>query len=182
MNIEFRILEDEEKKLKTIKKEDFEEEYHEIEGQFFIKMGEYTLGYVDKDIPVGNELLVTWFGNLVQSAIYLKKFGYAIFNVIDLDNVWIEFNVKYDSIILVSEKKSTIPNVNFLISNKKEEFFKNSKKMERTNIQINSVSFYEEIMLKTKFFLEKVNKISNVLMETEGINELKIKLEYLSSL
>lgn len=177
-NIKFKILADMVEELRGVSKEEFDQEYEDIDGQFELNVGSSKIGYVHDDASFNNEYLIYWFDMLVQSAIYLKESSYSIFVVLDLDNIWLEFNSK-DKNIIINEKNATIENVDFLISNKKQTIFKVSKDVEWIKLKVNKEDFFCEIINKCQQFIDDVKSISSTLLETEAIKELCAKLEKL---
>lgn len=167
--INYNILEDTKKEIEEFSYEEFKQN-NEIYGQFEFQLSNLTIGYVDKDIPFENELVLTWIKFLTESCKNLIIDSYSIFCVVDLNNFWLEFN-KVDTNIVINRKKQKEPNIPFLISNTKklDLFDTNSEQLDI----LPELEFLMEINRNSKRFIEMFKNLNETLLDMEVLKDIE---------
>ncbi len=159
LDIKYNIAEDDIKFIKNLNVRNIDD-FTCLEGQFEIKIGENSIGYVDEKIKMYNELLIFWFSMLNKSILILEKNNHVIMAIPDRDKKWFVFDRKDDDLVvkLVITKKN-LPKE--LIST---AYLQNIDKV-----------FWEEKIsynLLKNMLVKKTNKIIN---DLEIINPISVK-------
>ena len=166
MEINWLILEEEVKRLRECELMVFNKAGI-IEGQFEIVFEKIRVGYVHKDIPFGNELILLWFKILNKAVIELNHNRYAIFIVPDTP-YWLEMDMRDDK-ILITTLESKVENINFLVTGEKRIDLFN--KIGIVDI-VEKDKFINLVRIRSKGLINFICHINGRLKNSIGINEL----------
>ena len=175
--LDYLILEEEIERLSNITEiEEFEQDLNTVLGQIQIVFNNEKEGFVDKDIPLGNEFLITWFKRFDDVLIQLRSNEIVALNMPHRDSVWLEFQMK-NKFIEVSKVKAAKQNnvYNFIETkpvNRAEILWKQAIKKE---------PFFKEILNKTENLLKDILLINPILAESVEIKALLARCEQIKS-
>lgn len=166
MKINWSILDDEMNELKDATIETFDERGN-IEGQFEIIFNKMKFGYVDNEIPFGNELLISWFTILNKAINELKKQGYVIFYIPDSPK-WLEIQEK-ENVLFISKLELMERNVDFLITGKNQlNLFRKIKQTDK----IKKYEFINCVHSTTTEFINRIWSINKSLRDSDTIRAI----------
>lgn len=164
--LEYAILTNEKERLKQVENISlFEKELDEIEGQIHITFNGKEIGFVDETIPYEGEYLVTWLYLLNIGIMHLNNTGYFAMLVPDSADVWLEFKLMNKK-VCISEMQTT----------REYKGFTTTSPIERIKTfwsdNIDKMELFQEILQKTKVFIEEVYSINEILLESREMKRL----------
>ncbi|WP_459477382.1 hypothetical protein [Clostridium saccharoperbutylacetonicum] len=166
MKINWNILKEDIDKLKENTIETFDM-YGNIDGQFEITFDTIKFGYVDTEIPFGNELLLSWFTILIKAVIELNKQGYVVFYLPDTTK-WLEIQEK-ENVLFVSKLELIEKNVDFLITGKNQpNLFNKTNHIDK----IEKCKFINCVLNESKEFINYICSINKKLKDSITIKEI----------
>lgn len=166
LKLEYAILTNEKKRLKQVENILlFEKELDEVEGQIHIICNENEIGFVDETIPYEGEYLITWLYLLNTGIMHLDNTGYFAMLVPDSADVWLEFKLM-DKKVCISEIQTT----------KEYKGFTTTSPIESIKIfwsdNIDKMELFQEVLQKTKAFIQEVYSINEILVESREMKRL----------
>jgi hypothetical protein len=169
--INYEILEEEEDRISKLNNLlEFESDVNTVMGQIQLIFNNTEEGFVDKDIPYSGEFLITWFKRLNDVLIQLKEYAFVAMKLPDSDNIWLEFKLNNEE-VLISEIKAEkeIHLENFIVNlpKKRSEFFWCES--------ISKDELFNTILDTTKNFMKDVLAINQLLAESKEFKELEDK-------
>ncbi len=160
--IEYLILEEEKKRISTLKKDT----NWEIEGQICLYFNDKVIGFYEKEINIGDEYLTLWFRLLLETVKRLK--------------------IDKESFVSVPE---TIKALHFVLCDSRLEVTKSEMDFQHISEKIGSYSsadileiywkedidydeFQKEVLDKAKQYIEEVSFYNKDFHETEDCRKL----------
>lgn len=166
MKIDWNILNEGIDELKEHTIETFDM-YGNIDGQFEMAFDTIEFGYVDTEIPFGNELLLSWFNILNKAVIELKKQGYVIFYIPGTPK-WLEIREE-KNILMVSKLELIGKSADFLITGKNQlNLFNKINQVDK----VEKCEFINCVLSKSKEFINYVCSINESLKDSVTIKEI----------
>lgn len=166
MEINWSILNDGIDELKEHTAETFDM-CGNIDGQFEIIFDTIGFGYVDTEIPFGNELLLSWFTILNKAVSELKKQGYVIFYIPGTPK-WLEIQQK-ENTLLVSKLELIGKSADFLITGKNQlSLFNKISQVDK----VEKCEFINCVLSKSKEFISHVCSINESLKDSITLKEI----------
>lgn len=168
--INYGILDEEKNKILKLKNiKEFDSDISDIMGQIELIFNNSKEGFIDKDIPYSGEFLIAWFNRLNSVVIQLKIDTFAAMKLPDSDNVWLEFKVDNEK-VLVSETRAEKTNI--------DKFVVNLPKQRKELFWCESISKYElvdTIIDTTGSFIKDILSINELLSESKEFKRLEDK-------
>jgi hypothetical protein len=171
MEINWLVLEEEIKRLRDCELMSFNR-CGIVEGQFEIVFEKIRFGYVNKDIPFGNELILLWFKILNKAIIELNHNRYAIFIVPDTP-YWLEMDMRDDK-IFITKLESEVENINFLVTGERKIDLFN--KIGIVDI-VEKDKFINLVRIRSKEVINFICHINGRLKNSIGIKELSVLID-----
>jgi hypothetical protein len=176
--INYRITEDI-KYLKSLELEIFDNN-SDLEGFFSMTFNNKSYGYYH-DNPLreeenGWDLITNWFSLLLNAYLELIVTKYVAISDIESYNSWIELKMEDDKVvvnIIETEKEDGMEEIT-------TKPFNEFKYGDWNNVLIELKDFKEELILKTKKYLNEIAAINPKLLESrrmKNIKELLLKVE-----
>lgn len=150
--------------------QEFEDDVNTIMGQIQLIFNKVEEGFIDKDIPYEGEFLITWFKLLNDVLIQLKGTQFVAMNLPDRDNVWLEFNLKNEEVIVSKIKAEKEMHI--------KTFIVNSPKIREELFWCEIISKYElykTVLESTRNFIKDILSINELLAESKEVKELEAK-------
>ncbi|MCT4543791.1 MAG: hypothetical protein N4A63_09630 [Vallitalea sp.] len=169
--INYGILEDEKNRISRINQiSEFEDDVNTIMGEIQLIFNNTVEGFVDVEIPYSGEFLIIWFKRLNDALINLNHGSFVTIKIPDSDNIWLEFEMKDDE-VLVSQIKAK--NQKYI-----RDFIEDSPR-ERSEFiwseRISKVELYETIIDSTSILIGDILSINELISEYCELKELEAK-------
>jgi hypothetical protein len=168
--IRYKISNEIKDEISDIDENSFDIEYGDIEGQFELNFNSFRQGYVHEEIPLGRELLVSWYKILNEVAIKLNSNDYVAFSILETDDYWIELICK-DNLLKIKKVKDNLNkrNLQELVITKP---FKEFTDYKWGQVVIGKTEFIHEVKQKTRMFIKDVISLNNKLFNSKTMQQL----------
>lgn len=169
--INYEILEEEKNRILKFKNiMEFESDVNTIMGQIELIFNNRKEGFVDKDIPLSGEFLITWFKRLNDALIQLKISSFVAIEIPDSDSIWLEFKLDNEEVLISEIRAEKEMNI--------EKFIVNIPKKRRELFWCESISkdeLFNTILNTTSNFIKDILAINELISELEEFNDLEDK-------
>lgn len=162
------MFEDDIEKLKTIEREIFDKEWHQIYGPFTLVVGGHEfIPYPTQNMPISakriySELILTHFDLLIDVYNSMESYDYIALKYVENSWTWLEIQVRNDILVLSELNYET--NIIKNLFNTDKSKLKNASFGSFSNIRISKIDFLREIRIKAIRFFEDIQGInSNIL-------------------
>lgn len=149
---------------------EFEEDVNDVMGQIQLTFNNTKEGFVDKNIPYNGEFLIAWFKRLNDAIIQLKDSSFVAIEQPDSDNIWLEFKLNNNEVLIRQIKAEKEININ--------KFVVNLPKKRKVLFWCESIlkdELFNTILVTTRKFMTDILGINQLLYESKEFKELKDK-------
>jgi len=177
IKIKYEIFEDHVEELKNIDLLAFDIDYTEIYGLFTITLNEHDfVPFPDDNMPLSakrmfSEGIITHLELLNEVLTTLNQHNYVALKYIENSSSWLEFKVIKD-FIKVSELEKEVNSLNSLICTN-DKFLIGAKYGSFKEILVSKKEFEDEVLQKTKLFLEEIENINPLILKSKYFSKLR---------
>ena len=171
-SIEYLILQEEMSRISKIWNAS---EFDILEGQLCLTFNTNSIGFIEKEVEIGNELLFFWFQQLNEVLIYLQSYKTVYFYIPDRHDEWLVFEKKEDILTVENIESKPLACIPELVSVTPIE-----KKTILWREIIETDEFYNKIYDKTHELLTIIKQCNHILINSEDYRDLQKLFEKIS--